>query len=255
VTDSTLVVIPTYDERESLPLTIAAIHQYVPHAHVLVVDDGSPDGTADWVEQQAQTDDRIHLLRRTQKNGLGAAYLAGFDWALARDYAIICEMDADGSHRGRDLPQLLAAVTDGGADLAIGARWIPGGAVVNWPLNRQLLSRGANIYVNVAIGLGVHDATAGFRAYRRAVLEAIDFPSVQSQGYGFQIDLTVRTRKAGFTIAEVPITFVEREFGESKMSGNIIQEAFINVARWGVHARGAQLRRCASALKTKAKGN
>ncbi|WP_328698734.1 polyprenol monophosphomannose synthase [Brevibacterium rongguiense] len=241
MTDAPLIVIPTYNERESLPRTIAAVHRFVPAAHVLVVDDGSPDGTADWTAEQAEHDERIHLLRRTEKNGLGAAYLAGFAWALERDYPVICEMDADGSHRGRDLPQLLAAIADG-ADLAIGARWVPGGAVVNWPLNRQLLSRGANVYVNAAIGLGVHDATAGFRAYRREVLSAIDLQAVRSQGYGFQIDLTLRTARAGFAIAEVPIVFVEREYGESKMSGNIIQEAFVNVAKWGAAERARRVR-------------
>lgn len=244
----TLVVIPTFNERQSLPLTIAAIHEHSAHVDVLVVDDGSPDGTAAWVEAQSTTNPSIHLLRRTQKNGLGAAYLAGFDWALKQGYEVICEMDADGSHRGRDLPQLLAAV-DAGADLAIGARWIHGGAVVNWPLNRQVLSRGANIYVNAAVGLGVHDATAGFRAYRAEVLKTIDLDAVKSQGYGFQIDLTVRTKRAGFRIVEVPITFVEREFGESKMSGNIIQEAFLNVAKWGAETRSAQVRQLVHKLK------
>ena len=242
----TLVVIPTYNERQSLPLTIAAIREYNPEVEILVVDDGSPDGTAQWVREQGQ--DWLHLLERTEKNGLGPAYIAGFRWALERSYDVICEMDADGSHRGRDLPQLLAAV-DRGADLAIGSRWIPGGAVVNWPANRHLLSRGANLYVNAAIGLGVNDATAGFRAFRRRVLESIDLDAVESLGYGFQIDMTMRTKLAGFTIVEVPITFVERELGESKMSGGIITEAFGSVAKWGLQRRTAQVKRLAQRLR------
>ena len=242
MSQQTLIAIPTYNERESLPVTIEAIHRYSPEVDVLVVDDGSPDGTGDWADERARSDERIHVLHRTAKNGLGAAYLAAFDWALERDYSIICEMDADGSHRGRDLPLLLRAI-DAGADLAIGARWVPGGATVNWPGNRKLLSRGANVYVNVAIGLGVHDATAGFRAYRRELLEAMDLGAVESQGYCFQIDMTVRAKNAGAVITEVPIVFVERELGVSKMSGNIIEEAVGRVAVWGVRARARQLAR------------
>lgn len=238
----TLVVIPTYNERESLPLTIAAIHTWVEHAHILVVDDASPDGTGEWADAAAEADDRISVLHRTAKNGLGAAYVAGFGWALERDYDVVCEMDADGSHRGRDLPQLLAAV-ESGADLAIGSRWIPGGSVINWPRNRHVLSRGANVYVNAAMGLGVSDATAGFRAYRREALAAIELADIESQGYCFQIDMTKRVAEAGFRIVEVPITFVERELGESKMHGGIIGEAMTRVARWGLERRGRQLRR------------
>lgn len=238
----TLIVIPTYNERDSLPRTIESIRTWVPSAEILVVDDASPDGTGRWADEAAAADPGISVLHRTAKNGLGAAYVAGFGWALERDYAVICEMDADGSHRGRDLPQLLAAI-EGGADLAIGSRWIPGGAVVNWPRNRHLLSRGANIYVNAAMGLGVNDATAGFRAYRREALEAIELADIESQGYCFQIDMTKRVAEAGFRIAEVPITFVERELGESKMHGGIISEAMSNVARWGFERRGRQVKR------------
>lgn len=236
----TLVCIPTYNERESLPNTLKAIFEYSPEVEVLVIDDGSPDGTADWAEKLG--DDRVHVMRRTAKEGLGPAYVAGFTWALAHDYDVICQMDADGSHRGRDLPLLLEAVR-GGAELAIGSRWVRGGEVVNWPLNRNILSRGANLYANVAIGLHVADATAGFRAYSRNLLQRIDLAGVQSHGYGFQIDMTVRARRAGARIVEVPIIFVERELGASKMSGSIIGEAFVNVARWGLQRRSGQVRR------------
>lgn len=235
----TLVCIPTYNECESLPNTLQAIFEYSPDVEVLVIDDGSPDGTADWAEELG--DDRVHVMRRTEKAGLGPAYVAGFTWALAHDYDVICQMDADGSHRGRDLPLLLKAVR-GGAGLAIGSRWVRGGEVVNWPLNRNVLSRGANLYANVAIGLHVADATAGFRAYSRNLLQRIDLAGVQSHGYGFQIDMTVRARRAGARIVEVPIIFVERELGASKMSGSIISEAFVNVARWGLQRRSQQVR-------------
>lgn len=235
----TLVCIPTYNERESLPNTLQAIFEYSPDVEVLVIDDGSPDGTADWAEELG--DDRVHVMRRTEKAGLGPAYVAGFTWALAHDYDVICQMDADGSHRGRDLPLLLKAVR-GGAELAIGSRWVRGGEVVNWPLNRNVLSRGANLYANVAIGLHVADATAGFRAYSRNLLQRTDLAGVQSHGYGFQIDMTVRARRAGARIVEVPIIFVERELGASKMSGSIISEAFVNVARWGLQRRSQQVR-------------
>lgn len=234
-----LVCIPTYNERESLPNTLQAIFEYSPDVEVLVIDDGSPDGTADWAEELG--DDRVHVMRRTAKEGLGPAYVAGFTWALGQDYDVICQMDADGSHRGRDLPLLLQAVR-GGAELAIGSRWVRGGEVVNWPLNRNVLSRGANLYANVAIGLHVADATAGFRAYSRNLLQRIDLAGVQSHGYGFQIDMTVRARRAGARIVEVPIIFVERELGASKMSGSIIGEAFVNVARWGMQRRSQQVR-------------
>lgn len=239
---STLIIIPTYNERDSLPVTLASIHAYAPHADVLIADDNSPDGTGQWADEKAAEDSRIHVLHRTEKAGLGPAYVAGFRWALERDYAIICEMDADGSHRGKDLPLLLEAV-ENGADLAIGSRWVPGGAVVNWPRNRHFLSRGANIYVDVLMGMGVKDATAGFRAFRRSTLEQLDLGQIASQGYCFQIDMTKRVYDAGLQIAEVPVVFVERELGESKMHGSIIREAVVRVAQWGAEHRLAQARR------------
>lgn len=238
-----LVVIPTFNERLALPVTLSGLFEQQPDVDVLIVDDGSPDGTGEWADEQSQTDPRIHVLHRTEKAGLGMAYIAGFEWALARDYQIICEFDADGSHRPLDLGQLLDVARSGKADLVIGSRWVPGGAIVDWPKSRFFLSRGANVYVNAVMGLGVRDATAGFRAYTRPVLEALDLSGVQSQGYCFQIDMTYRTVEAGFRVAEVPIVFVERELGESKMSGSIITEAFTKVAGWGLARRGRQLQR------------
>ncbi|WP_426936274.1 polyprenol monophosphomannose synthase [Brevibacterium sp. LE-L] len=238
-----LVVIPTFNERLALPVTLSGLFEQQPQIDVLIVDDGSPDGTGEWAAEQAESDPRINVLHRSEKAGLGMAYIAGFEWALERDYDIICEFDADGSHRPLDLEQLLSVARSGAADLVIGSRWVPGGAIVDWPKSRYFLSRGANVYVNAVIGLGVKDATAGFRAYTREVLEALDLSGVQSQGYCFQIDMTYRTVEAGFRVAEVPIVFVERELGESKMSGSIISEAFTKVAGWGLDRRRRQLRR------------
>ncbi|GAA1802519.1 polyprenol monophosphomannose synthase [Brevibacterium celere] len=237
-----LVVIPTYNERLALPVTLAGLFEHQPEVDVLVVDDGSPDGTGEWAAEQAAVDERVHVLHRTEKAGLGMAYIAGFTWALERDYEIICEFDADGSHRPLDLGQLIAPALAGAADLVIGSRWVRGGAIVDWPRSRFLLSRGANLYVDAMMGLGVRDATAGFRAYRREVLEALQLTGVESQGYCFQIDMTYRTIEAGFRVLEVPIVFVERELGESKMSSSIISEAFTKVAGWGLARRGRQVR-------------
>jgi len=236
-----LVVIPTYNERENLGPILDRLHKALPDVHVLVVDDGSPDGTGELADERAAANEHVHVMHRTEKAGLGAAYIAGFRWGLAREYNTIVEMDADGSHAPEDLPRLLDAVGD--ADLAIGSRYVPGGSVVNWPLNRQILSRGANVYSQVALGMRVRDITAGFRAYRRPVLEKLALDEVNSHGYCFQIDLTLRTADAGFEIVEVPITFTEREIGESKMSGSIIREAFLRVAKWGVERRWQQLRK------------
>ena len=241
-----LVVIPTYNERDNLEPVVARLHAALPKAHVLVVDDGSPDGTGELADELAKADGenggggRVHVLHRTEKNGLGAAYVAGFNWGLERDYAVLVEMDADGSHSPEDLPRLLDALAD--ADLVIGSRWVPGGKVVNWPARRQFLSRGANFYSRMALGAKVKDITAGFRAYRREALEKIRIDNVASQGYCFQIDLGWRTIEAGFTVVEVPITFTERERGQSKMSGDIIREALIRVTKWGLRRRGTQLR-------------
>jgi dolichol-phosphate mannosyltransferase len=235
-----LVVIPTYNEHDNLGPLVGRLHAALPAVHVLVVDDGSPDGTGELADKMAGEDDRVHVMHRTEKQGLGVAYVAGFRWGLDRGYAVIVEMDADGSHAPEDLPRLLDALRD--ADLVIGSRYVPGGRVVNWPVRRQVLSRGANIYTKLALGVRINDSTAGFRAYRRRVMETLDLDAVSSHGYCFQVDLTWRTVQAGFTVAEVPITFTEREIGVSKMSGSIVGEALLKVGQWGLRHRAEQVR-------------
>ncbi len=234
-----LVIIPTYNERESLPRQLDAVLAAAPDVDVLVVDDGSPDGTGEWAQQRSLADPRVHVLLRAAKNGLGAAYLAGFAWGLERGYPALCEMDADGSHRAVDLPALLERC--GSADLVIGSRWVPGGSVVNWPWHRRVLSVGANTYVRLALGISVHDATAGFRVYRADLLRGLGLADVESQGYCFQVDMAWRALRAGASVVEVPITFVEREAGQSKMSGAIIREALVKVTVWGAAHRLRQL--------------
>ena len=242
-----LVIVPTYNERENIEPIIERLHASVPDAHVLVVDDGSPDGTGAIADKLAEADDRIHVLHRTAKAGLGAAYIAGFDWGLQAGYEVLVEMDADGSHAPEQLPRLLGATSH--ADLVIGSRWVPGGSVVNWPRRREILSRGANLYTRMALGVPVRDATGGYRAYRREVLEAIGYATVASEGYCFQIDLAWRTLRAGFDVVEVPITFADRERGESKMSGSIVREAFWRVTEWGAVHRGQQARGLGGSLR------
>jgi dolichol-phosphate mannosyltransferase len=233
----TLVIIPTFNERENLPLIMQRLNKACPGAHVLVVDDNSPDGTGQLADELASADpDRVHVMHRTGKDGLGAAYLAGFGWGLSRNYSTLVEMDADGSHAPEQLHLLLDAV-DAGADLAIGSRYVEGGNVQNWPRRRWVLSWTANTYARLALGIGIHDITAGYRAYRREVLQKIDLDQVDSKGYCFQIDLTWRTITSGFVVAEVPITFTERELGVSKMSGSNIREALVKVAHWGISGR------------------
>ncbi|WP_193104534.1 polyprenol monophosphomannose synthase [Brachybacterium sp. FME24] len=236
----TLVVIPTYDEREALPGTLARVRTAVPAAHVLVVDDSSPDGTGQWAEAVAARDQNVHVLHRAGKEGLGPAYLAGFAWGLARDYEQLVEMDADASHRPEQLPSLLEAVRRG-ADLAIGSRWVPGGRVHDWPVTRQVLSRGANLYVRALMGLGVQDATAGYRVFRAALLRRLITGDIASQGYCFQVDMTRRARDEGAVITEVPIDFDERTEGVSKMSPRIVREALVLVTLWGLSRRTQQL--------------
>jgi dolichol-phosphate mannosyltransferase len=235
-----LVIIPTYNERDNIERIIERLHESVADAHVLVVDDGSPDGTGKVADAMAEADRRVHVLHRTAKAGLGAAYIAGFDWGLDAGYAVLVEMDADGSHAPEQLPRLLGALEH--SDLVIGSRWIPGGAVINWPLRREVLSRGANVYTRMALGVPVRDATGGYRAYRREVLEAIDYAAVVSEGYCFQIDLVWRSLRGGYRVVEVPITFAERERGESKMSGSIVREAFVRVTEWGATHRTQQMK-------------
>ncbi|MBB5831442.1 polyprenol monophosphomannose synthase [Brachybacterium aquaticum] len=238
----TLVVIPTYDEREALPGTLARLRAAVPEAHVLVVDDSSPDGTGEWADEVAARDEAVHVLHRAGKEGLGPAYLAGFAWGLERGYAQLVEMDADASHRPEQLPGLLEAVRRG-ADLAIGSRWIPGGAVHDWPLRRRVLSRGANVYVQALMGLGVADATAGFRVFRAELLQRLVDGDIASHGYCFQVDMTRRARDLGAVIVEVPIDFDERTEGASKMSSDIVREALVKVTLWGLARRAQGLRK------------
>lgn len=238
----TLIVIPTYDEREALPGTLSRLRAAVPEAHVLVVDDSSPDGTGKWAESIAAQDPAVHVLHRAGKQGLGPAYLAGFAWGLERGYRLLGEMDADASHRPEQLPGLLEAVRRG-ADLAIGSRWIPGGAVHDWPVHRLILSRGANLYVRLLMGLGVSDATAGFRVFRAELLERLVAEDIASQGYCFQVDMTRRARDLGAVITEVPIDFDERTEGASKMSSRIVREALVKVTLWGVSRRAQLLRK------------
>ncbi len=228
-----LVVVPTYDEAENIERVLENVLNAQPQVDVLVVDDGSPDGTADLVDAMAQSDTRIHVMRRAAKQGLGAAYRAGFAWGLERGYERLVEMDADGSHRAEDLGALLEASQHETADLVLGSRWIPGGGVVNWPWYRRWISRGGTWYAQVMLGLKVRDLTGGYRVFKRATLERLRYEEVVSQGYCFQIDMARRTAAAGMTIVEVPITFVERTHGRSKMSGAIVREALWRVTVWG----------------------
>ncbi|MGI9206448.1 MAG: polyprenol monophosphomannose synthase [Rhodococcus sp. (in: high G+C Gram-positive bacteria)] len=237
----TLVIIPTYNERDNIGRIVERLHAALPGTDVLIVDDGSPDGTGAIADGLAAADARIHVMHRTEKNGLGAAYIAGFRWGLDRDYTVLVEMDADGSHAPEQLHLLLERI-DAGADLVLGSRYVPGGTVVNWPWHREVLSRGGNIYSRLALGVKVSDITGGYRAYRREVLETLDLDAIASHGYCFQVDLAWRTLQAGFTVAEVPITFTEREIGESKMSGNIVQEALLRVTLWGLRSRYERVR-------------
>jgi dolichol-phosphate mannosyltransferase len=236
-----LVVIPTYNEAENLPAIVARLRRAVPAAEVLVVDDNSPDGTGAVADRLAAADGCVHVLHRAGKQGLGAAYVAGFGWAGERGFDAVVEMDADGSHAPEELPRLLDRLRE--ADVVLGSRWVDGGRVRNWPVHRLLLSRGGNLYTRLALGMPVKDATGGYRAYRMAALEKMDLASVSSQGYCFQVDLAWRAHRLGLRVVEVPITFVERERGTSKMSSAIVGEAMWRVAVWGVRQRRDALRR------------
>ncbi|WP_100444326.1 polyprenol monophosphomannose synthase [Glycomyces xiaoerkulensis] len=235
-----IVAIPTYNERDNLETTIEAALTATGKADLLIVDDNSPDGTGEIADRIAAADDRVHVLHRPGKRGLGAAYLAAFDWAGEHGYRAVVEMDADGSHDPADLPRLLAALAD--ADLAIGSRYIPGGRVRNWPFHRLALSRGAGIYTRLMLGLDVRDVTAGYRAYRLDSLHKLQLDTVTSVGYCFQIDLTWRAARSGLEIREIPITFTERRAGASKMNRAITVEALRNVTKWGLAHRARRLR-------------
>ncbi|MFF1307151.1 polyprenol monophosphomannose synthase [Streptomyces sp. NPDC058307] len=230
-----LVIIPTYNEAENIKAIVRRVRKAVPEAHVLVADDNSPDGTGKLADELAVEDDHVHVLHRKGKEGLGAAYLAGFRWGLDHDYGVVVEMDADGSHQPEELPRLLTALKS--ADLVLGSRWVPGGRVVNWPRSREIISRGGSLYSRVALDLPLRDITGGYRAFRRETLEGLGLDDVASQGYCFQVDLARRAVKAGYHVVEVPITFVERELGDSKMSRDILVEALWRVTTWGVGER------------------
>jgi dolichol-phosphate mannosyltransferase len=230
-----LVVVPTYDEVANLEPVLDRLHAAVPDAHALVVDDGSPDGTGELAEKLAAQDERVHVLRRTEKAGLGPAYVAGFRWGRGRGYDVLVEMDADGSHHPEQLPALLAALDD--ADLALGSRYVPGGRVEDWPRRRLLLSRLGNVYTRRALRLPLADATGGFRAVRGDLVDRLPFDEVASQGYCFQVDWAWRAWRAGARVVEVPITFSERASGRSKMTSSIVVEALARVTGWGLQDR------------------
>ncbi|MFY1694024.1 MULTISPECIES: polyprenol monophosphomannose synthase [unclassified Solwaraspora] len=230
-----LVVIPTYNEADNVRLIVGRVRAAVPQVDVLIADDNSPDGTGAVADELAAADGQVFVLHRPGKQGLGAAYVAGFSWAKDRGYDAVVEMDADGSHAPEQLPALLDAAV--GADVVIGSRWVPGGEVLNWPRHRWVVSQCGNLYTRLALGMPVRDATGGYRVYRLPVLDKIDYGSVSSQGYSFQVELTWRAYREGFRIVEVPITFAEREQGASKMSAAIVREALWRVTVWGLRAR------------------
>ncbi|MFD1715552.1 polyprenol monophosphomannose synthase [Amnibacterium flavum] len=232
-----VVVLPTYNEVETLQTVVDLVLAADPRLDILVVDDGSPDGTGDLADRIATASERVSVLHRQTKDGLGRAYLSGFEWALGRGYDVLIEMDADGSHPAEQLGDLLDAVTLGGADLAIGSRWVPGGRVVDWSTARQALSRGGNTYARVALGIPTRDSTSGFRAYRAELLGALHLNDVHSRGYCFQIDMTLRAVDSDARVTEVPIEFRERISGVSKMSRSIVAEAMLRVTWWGLLRR------------------
>lgn len=239
-TSTVAVIIPTFNERDNLEPIVSRVRTAVPAADVLVVDDNSPDGTGEIADKLAVTDGHVFVLHQAGKAGIGAAYIAGFGWALDRGYGALVEMDADGSHDPAELPRLLHALET--ADLVIGSRWVPGSAVRSWSRSREILSRAANAYARLMLGLDVRDATGGYRVYRADTLRSIGARQVASNGHCFQIDLTLRAAQAGQTVAEVPITFTGRTSGQSKMSRSIVVEAFLRVAQWGILARLGRIR-------------
>ncbi len=228
-----VVIIPTYNEKENVESIVRAVLALEHGFHILIIDDGSPDGTADIVKrlQREEFADELHLIERKGKLGLGTAYIAGFKWAIAQGYDYVFEMDADFSHDPKDLPRLYAACADEGNDVAIGSRYVSGVNVVNWPMGRVLMSYFASKYVRAVTGLPIHDTTAGFKCYRRRVLETIDLDAIRFKGYAFQIEMKFTAYKLGFKVKEVPVIFVNRVLGTSKMSGGIFGEAFFGVMR------------------------
>lgn len=225
----TLIIVPTYNERENLPELVSQIFAEVPHTHILVVDDNSPDGTGALADGLAAADARVHVMHRAGKLGLGTAYIGGFKWALERDYERVFEMDADFSHQPKYLPTFLEKAEE--ADLVLGCRYMKGGGTEDWTFMRRMISKGGNLYARAVMGLRFKDLTGGFKCFRREVLEALELDAVKSKGYAFQIELTYRAHLAGFKIAEVPIIFPDRKLGQSKMSGRIVREAMLNVVK------------------------
>jgi dolichol-phosphate mannosyltransferase len=234
-----LVIVPTYNERDNLVAIVAAVHEHLPEADLLVVDDNSPDGTGALADEIVARDPKVHVLHRAGKQGLGTAYVAGFKWALdrtaGRDYQFLFEMDCDFSHDPKYLPVMLARAR-AGADLVLGSRYVDGGGTVNWGPMRKLISRGGSLYARTILGIGIRDVTGGFKCFRRATLEALDLDTVSAQGYGFQIEMTYRTLQRGFRVEEVPILFVDRRVGQSKMSKKIFVEALTLV--WKLRLAG-----------------
>lgn len=236
--DATVVIIPTYNERRAIRDIVGRVRRAVPDADVLIVDDASPDGTGELADELARTIPRVHVLHRPGKQGLGAAYKDAYGWALERGYARLVQLDADGSHQPEQLPALLAAASRAPgrepADVVVGSRWVPGGAIVNWPRRREVLSRCGSLYSRWMLGLPYRDITAGYRVFRADALRALRLDEVHSHGYGFQVDMLWHAHRAGLRIVEVPITFVERSEGESKMTGAIVFEAMVRVTAWGI---------------------
>jgi dolichol-phosphate mannosyltransferase len=235
---STVVIIPTYNERENVGPIVARVRASVPAAEILIVDDASPDGTGQLADRIAADDALVHVLHRTAKDGLGAAYLDAFAWGRARGFDRLVQLDADGSHLPEQLPALLTAAET--ADVVMGSRWIPGGRVENWPWHRRMLSRGGSVYSRLLLKLPQHDVTGGYRVYTASALERMQLGSVDSLGYCFQIDMLLHAVRARLTVVEVPITFVERTMGSSKMSGGIVLEAMGRVTIWGLTGHGAR---------------
>jgi dolichol-phosphate mannosyltransferase len=244
-----LVIIPTYNESENIERIVIRTRDAVPQAHILIADDNSPDGTGKIADALAAAEDHVHVMHRLGKEGLGAAYLAGFEWGINAGYDMLVEMDADGSHQPEQLPRLLDAISD--ADLVLGSRWVRGGEVVNWPRSREILSRGGNLWTRIALGIPLKDATGGYRVFRRQTLLGLGLDNVSSAGYCFQVDLAWRALKAGYRVVEVPITFIEREFGDSKMNKSIVAEALVRTTAWGIAYRTSQL---TSRLKRRHRG-
>ncbi|MFC0359655.1 MULTISPECIES: polyprenol monophosphomannose synthase [Kytococcus] len=248
------VLIPTYNEAENIEWIVGRVRAATPQVDVVVLDDNSPDGTGEIADRMAAADPQVHVLHRKGKEGLGRAYLAGFAWALEQGYDAAVEMDADGSHQPEQLHLLLEAA-DRGADLVLGSRWVPGGSVVNWPLDRKIISMAGNLYIKIALGMPLGDATGGYRVYRASALRAMDLTTVDSVGYCFQVDMAWRAVRSGMRVVEVPIEFIERERGNSKMDSSIVKESLVRVTRWAVEHRLGQVRRALGRGRTQELGH